>query len=156
MKVKLTIITVLFFSVISYSQLWSPVGAKWHHSFLGEFGQYSGYISTTYEKDTVINGDSCKQFRQLYNGITVYDTLFTKEIDSVVFIYNDQTAIFDTLFNFRSNIGASWKIPGFGFSGCGTDGQVVVENKGQRNINGFDLLWLKVNVFFDPINNNSL
>jgi hypothetical protein len=54
MKSRLSIIPLLLLTFVSYSQLWSPNGAKWHHKFMGEFGQYSGYISSTYEKDTII------------------------------------------------------------------------------------------------------
>ena len=116
----------------------------------------NGYMTTTYDRDTLINGESCKLLLQVYNDVDLYDTLFTKEMDSVVYIYNKQTTVFDTLFNFKSSIGSSWKIPGNGFSACGNQGRVTVANKGYRNINGFNLLWMKVDVQFDPLDNFGL
>ena len=159
MKTKLTLLPLCLFALTSYAQLWSPEGAKWHHFFYSSdpmVTNNNGYMTTTYDRDTLINGEGCKLLLQVYNDVDLYDTLFTKEMDSVVYIYNKQTTVFDTLFNFKSSIGASWKIPGNGFSACGNQGRVTVANKGYRNINGFNLLWMKVDVQFDPLDNFGL
>ena len=159
MKTKLTLLPLCLFALTSYAQLWSPEGAKWHHFFFSTdpfITNNNGYMTTKYDRDTLINGESCKLLLQILNDVDLYDTLFTKEMDSVVYIYNKQTTVFDTLFNFKSSIGASWKIPGYGFSGCGNQGRVTVANKGYRNINGFNLLWMKVDVQFDPLDNFGL
>ena len=159
MKTILTFLALCFFALTSHGQLWSPEGAKWHHFFFSTdpfITNNNGYMTTTYDRDTLINGESCKLLLQVLNDVDLYDTLFTKEMDSVVYIYNKQTTVFDTLFNFKSSIGASWKIPGNGFSACGNQGRVTVASKGFRNINGFNLLWMKVDVQFDPLDNFGL
>jgi hypothetical protein len=153
MRIKLTIVLLFFLKIHSYSQIWSPNGAKWHHSF---FGGNVGFITTKYEKDTIVNGENCKLLLQLHNDLIPFDKIFTKELDSVVYVYNDQSFVFDTLFNFKSNIGSSWNIPGYSSAVCGAEGKVIVTEKGFRSINGLDLMWLKINVQFDPLGNNSL
>ncbi|MEY4894029.1 MAG: Secretion system C-terminal sorting domain [Bacteroidota bacterium] len=156
MKVLLILFLTCCFAVNSSAQLWSPEGAIWHHSFFSNdltITNNNGYMTTSYYSDTLINGESCKVLLQVHNDVAIYDTLYTQETDSVVYIYNEQTSVFDTLFNYKANIGASWKIPGVGSTTCGTQGIVTVANKGYSIINGFNLLWLKIDVDFDPQDN---
>ena len=89
MKTKLTLFSLIFFALTSHAQLWSPEGAKWHHFFFSTdpfITNNNGYISTTYDRDTSINGESCKVLLQIENDVDLYDTLFTKVMDSVVYI----------------------------------------------------------------------
>lgn len=91
MQTKLTLLPLCLFALTSYAQLWSPEGAKWHHSFYSSDPMVTnniGYMTTTYDRDTLINGGACKLLLQVHNDVDLYDTLFTKEMDSVVYIYN--------------------------------------------------------------------
>jgi hypothetical protein len=156
MKVFLILFLTSCVAASSWAQLWSPEGAIWHHSFFSNdptITNNNGYMTTSYYSDTLINGESCKVLLQVHNDVALYDTLYTKEIDSVVYVYNEQTSVFDTLFNYKASIGTSWKIPGIGSTTCGTQGIVTVANKGYSIINGFNLLWLKIDVDFDPQDN---
>lgn len=149
MKNFVSTLFLLFISINVFSQLWSPEGAKWHFTHYKYFTGLiptTGYVSMSYENDTTINGEASKMLLQTLNEDIPYDTLYTKEVDSVVFIYNTQSGVFDTLFNFASEIGGSWSVPGNGHEACGNNAIVEVENKGHRFINGFNLMWLKIKV----------
>lgn len=63
MKTKLTLLPLCLFALTSYAQLWSPEGAKWHHFFYSSdpmVTNNNGYMTTTYDRDTLINGEGCK------------------------------------------------------------------------------------------------
>ncbi|HLU86514.1 MAG TPA: T9SS type A sorting domain-containing protein [Taishania sp.] len=106
-------------SKITYSQapLWPTENAKWYYyKFI-----YTAdiYVHYSIDRDTIIQNKNCQIYKR-YEKMTQYmsnseseSTDYSARIlsieDSVLYRYNKITSEFDTIVNFKANIGDSWR-----------------------------------------------
>lgn len=116
MKNLVLILLIMYsFSQSLYSQIvWAPQSAKWTYS--GQ-GQIISYIEIEYIKDTLLLGKQSKvlnkkqfTYRSQTNDVvsSFLGIEITYEEDSVVYLY--RSGGYDTLYNFNSSIGDSWRL----------------------------------------------
>jgi hypothetical protein len=128
------------------AQNWAPEGAEWHYDF--EAFWMTGYIHIQVAGDTAINDTTCRILNReivIYNHITgVTDTgqignLYMASDEDHVFLYAYNK--FYTLFDFSSETGDTWVIPGNENLGgdCGDEGELIVVETDLVNINGENL-----------------
>lgn len=152
---KNKIITILFFSLgISFgwsqAELWPKKNANWHY-FKYSLG-IETYLNYSIDRDTIIQGKNCQIYTKFEKHIDYtnnYEYEKNEHIgkiisleDSVLYHYNISSYQFDTIIDFKANMGDSWR--GFLTSSCPNNQQdsifeITVTNKSIENINGIDL-----------------
>ena len=150
---KLTVLLFTFLNTSCFCQSWCPAGATWYHTW-SEPTTGKGYVKLLYTNDTLINGINCNKIKSEIHGVSwqgnINSTLgnyFTYLKNGVVYVNNDinSSVIFDTLFNFKANIGAVWRLSP-STSGACSNSTVTVTDTGSVLINNENLKWLKVNI----------
>lgn len=143
-------ILLLFISVKSFSQIWCYPGATWH------FWHYnvtaSLYTKHTYVYDTIILGKPCNKIAYYTQGFGMFGPVsyfgspyFTYVNSNVVYLLDQSTNNFDTLFNYGAVIGDSWSLAPKSVSVC-ANSKVSVLDTGHVIIQSKFLKWLKVNI----------
>ncbi|NQY66894.1 MAG: T9SS type A sorting domain-containing protein [Flavobacteriales bacterium] len=144
---------ILFFLInwqISYSQVWVEPGATWHFDWTGL--SEGGFIKTTYDNDTVIEGINCQMLHSyrftffatmnddiIFIDSSLQETNYTFVSGDTVFYYrNDQ---FFILYNFGAQIGDSWMVSNNSDWDyyCDNNSYVYVTDTGTVTINGLSL-----------------
>jgi hypothetical protein len=148
-----TLFFVLFFSSLSFAQNWSPVGAKWHYTYIG----FSiAYVEIANVGDTVIAGQTCQKLQKTFNGLQfgvtptnfVFDTTYTYENNGIVYVLEQNQ--WKTLYNFNAVVGEHWPMaPMPEFGGCTENSQLKVLATGTKVINAQTLKYLVVD-FCNP------
>ena len=118
---KLTLIILLALLVNNTkAQSWCAAGAQWHYRVYipMQVWWYDGYLELNNTGTVTVAGKVCNNLVGTYNGIygtplapTVsisYGSIQTYENNAVVYVYNNNTLVFDTLANFNANIGDKW------------------------------------------------
>jgi Secretion system C-terminal sorting domain len=107
------ILTFLLFEIICisvFSQDWAPIGAKWYYDEQFASSGDIDYIKYTSEKDTIVNGQSCRKINKRHD-LYCYERpeielMFSKN-DSV-FFYDPKLDTFQLLYNFNAIKNDSW------------------------------------------------
>lgn len=154
------LISILIFtssdSLLSQMPLWPSSDAEWHYSITNHMS-WEGYSLIKIERDTLLDGNDSQIYSRTIKGITQinpnsYDTitlnegisLITSLKDSVLLTYNFNNLIFDTIIDFKANVGDSWKTYIHNESCFGEDNNSFIKtevvNKDIISINGQDLL----------------
>jgi len=143
----------LLCSGISFGQNWAPSGAQWHYSY---YGFFPGYVDIAYSSDTLIDGQVTKKLTKTFHGlgwgmdVTSYSigTEYTYEANGVVYLrYQNQ---WDTLYNFSTQIGESWRMAKQPFANVAPENsRLKVLGTGIKVINSNTLKYVKVE-FVDP------
>jgi hypothetical protein len=118
-----------------------------------------GYAKLNYSGTVTINSQVCQQINyycqalQLNNSIstTTYTPYhYTRESNNVVYLYNQNTNVFDTLYDFGATVGSKWLMPanypGTSFQNPCNKLTLTVLDTGHTNIQSANLKWLKVNI----------
>jgi hypothetical protein len=113
-----------------------------------------GHVLFEVVGDTVLAGQTTKRLDRsthtYYFGTQVLHSfgmapIFTHASDGVAWIYDQQTATYDTLYHFNAVPGDHWKIPQVtGDFGCDTTSRMLVTDTGTTVIDGIPLRWLSV------------
>lgn len=154
---KNILIIVAIFTICNTcnAQLWCSPNAEWYYGISWLTG--NGYLKINYTGTTVtINNKVCNQLDCTdnlfyYNSNTVLtftNTYYTYEKDSIVYLYSPTYNFFDTLYNYKANIGDSWLYPFYSQDTSLTSCQrykVQVTDTGHQVIQGVNLKWLKLN-----------
>lgn len=152
MKRALLFIFLFSFSIIVKSQIaWCDSGATWHYNYY-KFSEI-GYNTFWFEKDTVVNSINCKKIKKhryyyeqmfnYYNNQSLGNEIVYKQ-NNVVYIFNNYSNTFDTLYNINANIGDKWKMTKYASSSTCDSNIVTVTDTGTLIINSFPLRFLKV------------
>lgn len=125
MRFSISIFFVFIFTFIK-SQTWCPQGATWHYRvYVPIFYPYQdGTIKLTYTHTTNINNITCKHLTGEFKGIigtassptqtaNNYVDIDTYENNNIVYLYNSNTLIFDTIANLNALIGDKWLLAEF-------------------------------------------
>lgn len=137
----------LFFSL--QSQNWCPPGAKWHYSWYAGGLGLNAMVTYEYTKDTSVVGQICKQIKGTFYGYwgTVdytkpptltpnFRTYCTYESNKVIFAFNGTK--FDTIVNYKANIGDRW-LPLNRRVFCNNSSPIIVDDTGHLVINNVNL-----------------
>ena len=165
MKKVLPFIFVLFFGLQIKAQMWCAPGATWHYKvYIGwpQFHYIDGHIKLTVSNTVTINNIVCYNMNGVFKGAIHYTngpiqtytaTNFqTYENNKVVYIYNADSLVFDTIANFNANIGDKWLGIKYPNSNCSSQPTnyvrpiVTVIDTGHIVINNVSLKKLKVSV----------
>lgn len=158
-------IFIALFILISLSKLnsqnWCTPNSEWHHTRVSIMGP--GYAKLNYAGTVTINSQVCQQlnyYSQIYyysnssiitNSNTPYR--YTYEANNVVYLYNQNTSVFDTLYNFGATIGSKWLLPANypgTFSNTCTKYTITVQDTGHSFIQTANLKWFKVSLTNNP------
>jgi hypothetical protein len=155
MKKKIAFIFCLF-SICLSAQNWCAEGATWHYTADYETPAV-GYAKIEYTGDTIINSQVCNKLTKTYFGYNFISNQFvsyplgmeyTYEQNHIVYMFNDSN--WDTLYNFNSSIGDSWKMAKTPINGtCNANGRITVTDTGTVIINGFNLRYRAVDYNYD-------
>ena len=97
---KIVLIVIMIISAITfYGQSFAPIGTEWHYDEQFAFSGDIDFIKFTSEKDTIIQGKTCKK-------ITKRHKLYCLGRPDTEFLYtsNDTVYFFDTAFNEFQNL----------------------------------------------------
>ena len=142
-------------ALISNAQNWCTPNSEWYYNHASFTGP--GYAKISYTGTTTINSYTCQQlsyFAMDYNfsaGFTSTTTrnYYTYENNSVVYLYNRITQVFDTLYNYNAAIGNQWllptNLPTTTIPAC-AKAKLIVLDTGRATIQSTDLKWLKVQI----------
>jgi hypothetical protein len=143
---KLKILIVLWLVLLSdvtFSQDFAPIGAKWFYSegFFSWEPIIEDYFEITSQKDTMINGISCRKLIKRHfiacNGRPDSEFVFSRN-DSV-FLYNRDFNDFQVFYDFNSEKGDSWQFRILEDEQFIDTINVFVDSTSLSNINGTDL-----------------
>ncbi|MDR2475632.1 MAG: hypothetical protein LBD45_07215, partial [Bacteroidales bacterium] len=81
----------------------APVGAEWHYSYAFGCCPENHFNHIISEKDTIVEGNSCRVLRQYYDNLTVASETYIvkQEQGKVYYYYQDQ---FNLLFDFDAEV----------------------------------------------------
>ncbi len=121
MKKLIVLVFAVFFVIGLKAQIWCPPGAQWHYRIFSPIFSwyYDGYLQLNNTGTVTVNSKICNNIVGTYSGIygymfgpTVtinnYADIQTYENNNVVYIYNNNTLVFDTMANFNASIGDKW------------------------------------------------
>jgi hypothetical protein len=151
----ISIIFLLNFSI--KAQSWCPSNAQWHYNKISNNG--SGYTQLTYVGSATVNAIVCQQinyFSEHYNpSVSPYlfsytlAPYYTYLTNNIVFLLNQSTNNFDTLYNFAAIPGSQWLMPAsysYTFLNTCSKSKLTVLDTGRNNIEGVSLKWFKVQI----------
>ncbi len=108
------------FNINAQAELWATSDAEWYYSETDQIW-FFGYSHYKIERDTFLLGKNCqiysKSYKTHFTGLP-YDTVYqdVEDIyfiigleDSVLYSYSFSRNVFDTIINFKGNIGDTWK-----------------------------------------------
>ena len=130
-------------AMLGFGQSWLQEGATWYHAYAEGNSGVLGYVRTTLNGDTLLNGIMAQRLSGVlygYSGQT--QQYFTDEITELLTTGTPDLALiwtgseFDTLFHFGAIPGDRWQPPG-AVSG---DPELAVLDTGHTSIDG---AWLK-------------
>lgn len=121
-KIILNLCFVLLFvnNSLTQSELWPTSQADWYYTY-SDGSTFYGYARSSIDRDTTIQGKNCQIYSQLIQtkntGLpspNLITTTNSKQFvlhleDSLLSIYNEQTSEFDTVMNFKAQVGDSWQ-----------------------------------------------
>ncbi len=151
MRLKLLLnLPLLFIYVRSFSQIWCYPGATWHYTHYNSMA--SMYTKHEYVYDTIISTKLCNKITYYTQGygtsgpIAYFSTpIFTHINGNVIYIKDQFTSNFDTLFNYGAVPGNTWLLAPKSVSTC-ISSKATVADTGHFYIQSQYLKWLKVNV----------
>lgn len=158
-KLLLTLLFLATFGAYTQEELWPVSNSEWYYTMTDYQWSY-GYSHYKIERDTTIQGRTCQIYsfksKWKFTGLP-WDTVYNKSKDiqfiiqlqdSILHIYDQEQHKFDTVINFKAELGNVWRTyfydehcrPQQGSQYIVTE---VVE-KGVETINGKNLLKLKL------------
>lgn len=157
MKTTITIILIIFSSIIGYSQTneFAPNDAEWYYSFMDDGAMVSGYYKFTIIGDSMIAGHNCKILKiysdiydsfsgNYYSGNVGYEYIYS---DSNI-VYNYRYNQFYVLYNYNAQQGDTWIVAGdsntYQGSNQDTTSTIYVDSISTELVNGFQLKVLYV------------
>lgn len=149
-KSKLIVFVFVLLTKFSFGQVWCYPGATWYYTHYNVSA--SLYTKHTYVKDTIISTKLCNKITYYTQGYGMFGAvsyfgfpIYTHVNNNVVYLLDQSTNNFDTLFNFNGVIGDSWRLAPKSVSTC-VNSKVTIADTGHFTIQGKYLKWLKVNV----------
>jgi hypothetical protein len=140
----------LSFSSLSFSQIWCRTGAVWYYTHYSPSA--SLYTRHTYLKDTVLSGKNCNKIEYYTQGFGMFgpassygNPYYTYVNGNVIYLLDQSTSNFDTLFYFGASIGDKWKLAPKSMSNC-NNSIVNVIDTGHYIIQSQKLKWIYVQV----------
>lgn len=132
------------------SQSWCAPNAVWYFSLA------NGHTKHTFTGTTTINNTICQKIDYVGNGwilpfmgtltpYTFQGSYYSRQVNNVVFLLDQTSNQFDTLYNFNATIGSKWSLPNKSTLDC-ANSRVTVLDTGRNNVQGVSLKWFKVNV----------
>lgn len=161
MKRALLVFLFFGFSIVVKSQIaWCDTGATWYyyHSWFA----YTAHLQVKYISDTTINSLATKKLEMShysYNQstgtyqVSAKGDMYTYSSNSVVYLYNLSSNLFDTLCNFNSKIGDKWKTAAV-YTSTNCNGVVTVIDTGTTIKYGQSLKWIYTNNIWGPFQFN--
>lgn len=121
---KLILLTIIVLFTLSIkAQSWCTSGAQWHYRLYNPipFHYADGYIQLNNTGTVSVGGKVCDNLIGsrygvfLFSGlpsttVTNYTNVQTYINNNVVYVYNLETLVFDTLANFNAGIGDKWRL----------------------------------------------
>ena len=103
---------------LGQNELWPTANAEWYYSY-GNFQQNEGVSRVFISHDTTIQGKFCQIYqtqRNVYltlppapsNDADTFEFVLALE-DSILLAYREPLVVFDTIFNFKRQIGNTWR-----------------------------------------------
>jgi hypothetical protein len=138
------------------SQMYATPGSQWHYNNPKLSG--SSYARITLGGTVTIASKVCTQLNYYSETLDyISHSTYTHsqipyryiyENNNVVYLYNQHTTIFDTLYNYNASIGSKWLLPAnytyTSTTPCNKTTVTVIDT-GHTTIQGISLKWLKVN-----------
>lgn len=137
MRRQLLLLNLASLTVFSYGQSFAPLGAKWYYSAQagGMAPQNSEYYLYESQKDTIVDGQSCKKLTVTYykylNGDTVYlPPVFVYQSTDTVYYYNMNYSKYFPLYIFNVSQGdtLTFHSPNIPFNPSDTIWNAVVDS----------------------------
>lgn len=141
--------------IMSDQQEFAPIGAEWYYNERFAFSGDIDFIKFTSEKDTIINGKTCKKITKRHK---IYcfgrpDTEFIYTSNDTVYFFDSSFNDFQNLYVFNSKPNDSWKIRIEDETQEIDTVTIKVDSISTRQINGQDLRTLHVTYKKDDENN---
>ena len=143
---KLKFLIILWFVLIgdiTYGQDFAPIGATCFYSegFFTWEPIIEDYFQITSQKDTVINGISCRKLvkRHLIACNVRTDSEYVFNRNDSVFLYNRDFNEFQVFYDFNSEKGDSWQFRVLEYDQFIDTINVFVDSTSVSNINGTEL-----------------
>ncbi len=157
MKKLIVLGFILFWTFSSKAQMYATPNSEWYYSRISINGP--SYSQITLGGTITINSQVCRQLNYFnktffYSSGTTYTTSqipyrYVYENNKVVYLYNQNTNNFDTLYNYNAAIGSKWLLPAIYtntfFTPCNRTILTVIDT-GHATISGVNLKWLKTDV----------
>lgn len=125
--------------------VFAPSGAVWYYDERFAFSGDIDFIQFTSERDTIIQGKSCKVITKRHQLECMNrpgeEFIYTK--NNRVMLWNEQLEKFDLLYDFNARAGDSWEV-NVQTADTMVTGSVNVDSVYYLNVNGVDLLTLDV------------
>lgn len=124
------------------AQVWCTPGSIWRFGYFSMGGV--GYRILSYTGDTLVAGKQCnklKEARIVQPANPIFNTplyYFTHVDNQVVYLLDQATGNFDTLYNFNANIGDKWRLPPVSHPKCAAS-HITVADTGHVLIQGQSL-----------------
>ena len=111
MKIRFTLVLLLFACSSLFSQTWAPDGAVWHYS-LNYFGSWDqSYNTMTVQGDSVINGITCSRIIRLHTTCNMQPAKeFMYQDSNRVFYWDPPSNDFLLLYDFNLQVGQTYDI----------------------------------------------
>jgi len=148
----------LWITNTSFGQsLWFQEGSTWVHRVIQL--DAGGYAETTIEKDTVINGISCKKLVSTYKVFDFnppFPLIASGDADAPVYMYASaddnevyfyEEGVFKKIYDFTAQVGDIIELPyntTNGVSSLCPNNNFIIDSVGTDNIDGVDLKWMSV------------
>ncbi len=114
MKKRVLLLFSLLLSIASSSQIFAPIGAKWHYTVRWAWAQAmeESYSTINATKDTLINGKLCTEIisSNTFCGSYASSKSWLYSEDSIVYFCNNIVNNFQVLYHFKAHKNDSWKI----------------------------------------------
>jgi len=141
--------------VMAQNELWPTANAEWHYGISSM--STNGFVKIKIDRDTVIDGKNCQIYTREYKwkntSIPIYadsvfqgtnDPWFILSLeDSVLYAFNKYRSQFDTLLNFKAEIGDRWQFyQNIDVCSDDTNAHILIELTGKSTevVNGKNLL----------------
>lgn len=145
MKKQLLLFCLLFNS-LSFAQNFAPLGAVWYYgsSYMmpGE-----GFVTFESTQDTLVSGKNCRLLNQSSSLYCINRPLTVPVYDenNIVYFWDNNRDVFETLYDFNKQVGESWQIIATSFFSSNLDTiTVTVQAKSIVTLNGVDLIAMDV------------
>ncbi len=125
MRKLIILIFILNFTITIMAQTWCAQGAQWHYRVYNSSYPYAdGYIQLNNTGTVTVGGKVCDNLVGNRYGVFIfsgapsttvngYINLQTYKNNNVVYLYNTETLVFDTIVDYNATIGNTWLLTNY-------------------------------------------